>query len=195
VYAAAHEQVAGQRAGHRVLDHLVDLQLVVARAGLEEEVVRQVLDQIARREDVVPVPRPPVGVLRQRALSTREEVVRVPDPLHGGQRVLGHERAGAPVGGRRGAGQHRVDRGRDELDVAELLGSDVGDQVVERARALTPAEIERLERVVQERGHLAEASAHELLNGRGAGRIRVGRRRQLDRDPVVAKNHVTPSSR
>ena len=57
VDAAADEQVAGQRAGGRVVDHLVDLELVVARAGLEEEVVRQVLDQVAGGEDVVAVPR------------------------------------------------------------------------------------------------------------------------------------------
>jgi hypothetical protein len=35
VHAAAHEQIAGQRAGGRVLDRLVDLELAVARAGLE----------------------------------------------------------------------------------------------------------------------------------------------------------------
>ena len=43
-----------------------------------------------------------------------------------------------------------------EFDVAELLSCDVGDQVIERTSALSVAEIERLERVVQERRHLAE---------------------------------------
>jgi hypothetical protein len=45
--AAANQEVAGQRPRSGVVDHLVDLQLVVARARLEEEVVRQVLDQVA----------------------------------------------------------------------------------------------------------------------------------------------------
>ena len=63
-----------------------------------------------------------------------------------------------------GAGEHRVDRRRDELDVAELLGRDVGDQVVERPGVLAIAEVERLERVVHERGHLAEAPPMQLLD-------------------------------
>ena len=79
--AAAHEQVAGERASGRVLDHLVDLQLVVPRAGLEEEVVREVLDEVARREDVVAGPRPALRVLRQRTLAAGEEVVRVAEPF------------------------------------------------------------------------------------------------------------------
>jgi hypothetical protein len=57
VDAAADEQVPGQRAGGRVLDHLVDLQLAVAGSGLQEVVVGQVLDQIAGAEDVVARPR------------------------------------------------------------------------------------------------------------------------------------------
>ena len=60
---------------------------------------------------------------------------------------------GRSVRRRRGAGEHRVDRVRDELDVPELLGGDVRDEVVERPRALLVAEVERLERVVQEHGH------------------------------------------
>jgi hypothetical protein len=64
VKAASHEQVSGQRARGRVIDHLVHLQLVVASAGLEEEVVRQVLDQVAGAEDVVTVPRTALRVLR-----------------------------------------------------------------------------------------------------------------------------------
>ena len=84
VDAAADEQEAGQRACGRMLDHLVDLQLPVPRAGLEEEVVRQVLDQVAGREDVVAVPRAALRVLRQRALAAGEEVVRVADALEVG---------------------------------------------------------------------------------------------------------------
>ena len=87
--AAADEQVAGQRARGRMLDHLVDLELAVAGAGLEEEVVRQILDEVAGGEDVVAVPGPPLRVLRQRALAAGEEVVRVADALQAGERGLG----------------------------------------------------------------------------------------------------------
>jgi hypothetical protein len=46
--AASDEQVPGQGARCRMLDHLVDLQLVVAGARLEEEVVGQILDKVSR---------------------------------------------------------------------------------------------------------------------------------------------------
>jgi hypothetical protein len=188
VHAAAHEQVAGERARRRVVDHLVDLELVVARAGLEEEVVRQVLDQVARGEDVVAVPGLAVGVLAQRALAAGEEVLGVADALEGGQRVA---RRPAVVHRRR-AREHRVDRRGHELDVAVLLGGDVAQQVVERARGLAAAEVERLERVVHQRRHLTEAPAHQLLDGGGAGGIRVGRRRQLGAQPIDAEDHGPP---
>jgi hypothetical protein len=47
VDTAAHEQIPGQRARRWMLDRLVDLELAVARSGLEEEVVRKVLDDVA----------------------------------------------------------------------------------------------------------------------------------------------------
>jgi hypothetical protein len=58
-----------------VVDHLVDLQLAVARPRLEEEVVREVLDEIPRRGDVVAVPGLAVGVLDERAGAARDEVL------------------------------------------------------------------------------------------------------------------------
>jgi hypothetical protein len=166
VDAAADEQVAGQRAGRRVVAHLVDLELVVARAGLEEEVVHEVLDEVARRGDVVAVPRLAVRVLTQRGRAAGDDLLRVEELVGRGQRTL-----------LAGAGEHRVDRRGDELDVAELLGGDVGDEVVERPRALAQAEVERLERVVHEGRHLAELAAHELLHDGGAGGVGIGRRR------------------
>ena len=57
VDAAADQQVAGQGAGGRMIDHLIDLELVVARAGLEEEVVGEILNQISGGEHVVATPR------------------------------------------------------------------------------------------------------------------------------------------
>jgi hypothetical protein len=68
-----------------VLDHLVDLELAVASAGLKEEVVGQVFDEVAGREDVVAVPRSALRVLRQRSLAAGQEVMWVPDPLQGSQ--------------------------------------------------------------------------------------------------------------
>ena len=186
VHAAAHEQVAGQRAGGRVLDHLIDLELVVAGTGLEEEVVGQVLHEVAGAEDVVAVPGLAVGVLTQRALTAGDEVLRVAPPLHVGERVTRR----LAVGLRGSAGEHRVDRGRDELDVPVLLGGDVGHQVVERPRRLPSAEVERLERVVHQRRHLAETPAHQLLDRVGALGIGVGRGRELGAEPIDAKNHV-----
>jgi hypothetical protein len=53
--------------------------------------------------------------------------------------------------------------------VAELLCGDVGYEIVERSRSLPVAEIEGLERVVQERGLLAEATTNQLLHGRCTG--------------------------
>jgi hypothetical protein len=45
--AAADQQVAGERPGGGVVHGLVDLQLAVARAALQEVVVREQLDEIA----------------------------------------------------------------------------------------------------------------------------------------------------
>ena len=81
------------------------------------------------------------------------------------------------VPGRTSAGQHRVDRGCHQLDVTELLGRDVRNQVVERPRTLAAAEVERLEAVIQERRHLPEPTAEQLLHGSRAGWIGIGRGR------------------
>ena len=72
----------------------------------------------------------------------------------------------------------------------ELLSGDVRDEIVEGPGALLVAEVERLERVVHERGHLAEATAHQLLNGCRAVGIGVGRRRELGAPAIDAQNHV-----
>jgi hypothetical protein len=70
VHSTADEQIAGQRARDGMVDHLVHLQLAVAGARLEEEVVCQVLDQVAGRENVVAIPGPPQRILRQRTLTS-----------------------------------------------------------------------------------------------------------------------------
>src|SRR4051794_23181229 len=89
-----------------------------------------------------------------------------------------------------GAREHRVDRRAHQLDVAVFLGGDVGDQVVERPQAVAIAEVERLERVVHERGHLPEAPAHQLLHRHRAGGVRVSRR-DLDAQPVITQDHAS----
>ena len=179
VHAAAHQQVAGQRPGRRVVDHLVDLELVVAGAGLEEEVVGQVLDQVAGGEDVVAVPRLAVGILDERGRAAGDEVLRVEDVAGVGQGPL-----------LACAGQHRVDRRGDELDVAEFLRRDICDEVVEGTCTLAGPEVERLERVVHEGRHLAELAAQQLLDHGGAGGVWIGRRRQLGLEPVDAEDHL-----
>src|SRR5512132_326361 len=189
VDTAAHEQIAGQRPRRRVLDHLVHLELVVAGTGLEEEVVRQVLDEVTRAEDVVAVPRPALRVLRQRPLAAGEEVMRIPDTLDAGERRL---RRTAVDRGR--TGEHVVDRGGDELDMAELLRRDRRQEVVERAGSLPTPEVEGLEGVVEPGRHLAKLAAEQLLNGLGTGRIGIGRRRKLDTEAIDTENHEILSS-
>ena len=72
----------------RMLHHLVDLELVVPGACLEEEVVCQILDEVAGGEDVVAGPGAALRVLRERTLSSREEVMGVADALHPGEQRL-----------------------------------------------------------------------------------------------------------
>ncbi len=183
VDAAAHEQVPRQGAGDRVVDHLVHLQLAVARARLEEEVVGQVLDEISGGEHVVTAPGLAHRILDERARAPVGEVLGVPGALHAGQVTRLARRAA----GR--AGQHRVDRRGDELDVPELLGRDAGHEVIERPGLLAAAEVKGLERVVHEGRHLAELAAQELLDHRGADRIGLRRRWQLRLKAVKALNH------
>ena len=125
VDAAADEQIARQRARRGVVAHLVDAQLAGAGTRLEEIVVRQVLHQVAGGVHVGPVPRLAVRVGRERALAAEQVVLLVRLALG----VLDLD-----------AGEHRVDRRRDELDVPVLLGGDVRDQVIERPGALAEAD-------------------------------------------------------
>ena len=172
VDAAADEQVARQRARRRVVAHLVDAQLAGASAGLEEVVVRQVLDEVAGGVHVGAVPRLAVGVGRA-ARPCRRRGSAACTPRSRRRSMLD-------------AREHRVDRRGDELDVPVLLGRDVRDQVVERPRALAVAEVERLERVVHQRRHLAELAAHQLLDGGGARGI--GRGRAAEAPPAESIN-------
>src|SRR6185503_18819700 len=115
-------------------------------------------------------PRASLRVLRQCTLTTREEVMGVTDAFEGNERCLRRP----TVVRWRGTGQHGVDGRRDELHVPEFLGGDVRDEVVEGPGTLAVAEIEGLDGVVHEGGHLAEAPTHEFLNGLRAGRVGFG---------------------
>ena len=81
--------------------------------------------------------------------------------------------------------QHR-DAVADQLDMAELLGGDRGDQAVERPELALAAEIEALEHVVPERGHLAVLAAEQFLQRGGGIRVLALRRRQFDLQLVDA---------
>jgi len=76
--------------------------------------------------------------------------------------------------------QQQVDSVGDQLDVAHLLGGDVGHEIVVGTDPALAPHVERLVGVVHEGGHLTELAAHQLLHD--AGRLRVGllRPRQLD---------------
>src|SRR5689334_1869303 len=105
--AAADEQEAGECAGGGMLDRLVHLELAVSGARLEEEVVGQVFDEVTRGEYVVAVPRAPLRVLRERAQTTDQVVVRIADAVErckGGLRGTGAIR-------RARSREHRVDGG------------------------------------------------------------------------------------
>jgi hypothetical protein len=135
VHAAANEQEPSERASGRMLHHLVDLELVVARPGLKEEVMREVLDEVTRGEDVVARSGPIVGVLNKCGRAACDELLGVTRVLH----LL--ERARLTGLALTGSCQHGVDRGGDELDVAELLGGDAGEEVVEGTGTLAVTDV------------------------------------------------------
>ena len=53
----------------------------------------------------------------------------------------------------------------------ELFGGDVSNEVVVGLQGLFTAKVERLHGVVHQGRHLAETSAHKLLDGRGGVRV------------------------
>jgi hypothetical protein len=87
---------------------------------------------------------------------------------------------GDAVRARLGLVEQQIDGVGDQLDVAHLLGGDVGHEVVVGPDlALTP-HVERLVGVVHQGGHLAELAAHQLLHDARRLRVRLGGPRQLD---------------
>jgi hypothetical protein len=74
--------------------------------------------------------------------------------------------------------------------MAELLGGDVGDQVVVGPGRIFVAatEVEGLEGVVHEGRHLAELAAEQFLDDGGGIGIRPLGLRKAGRDPVIASD-------
>jgi hypothetical protein len=72
--------------------------------------------------------------------------------------------------------------------VTVFLGSDVADELVEWPIFVPTPKIERLERVVHQRGHLSEFSSHQFLDGSGGGGVRSVRFRQVHGELIEALN-------
>ena len=115
--------------------------------------------QISAGEDIRAVPGITHRVHRQGRLTAGNEVVVIPDIRC---RLERRSRRVISTNGRT-AEQH-VDRVTHQLDVPVLLGCDIRDEVVERLHLVATTEIERLKRVVHERGHLAELTPEQFLN-------------------------------
>lgn len=146
--------------------------------------MQQIEFEVAAVEDVLAGPGVAHGVDRQRALPAGDEVIAVAGVDRVRQRGVG--RVGIPLGA---AGEEEVDGVGDQLDVAVLLGGDVGDQVVERPRLVAAAEVERLHGVVHEGGQLAEATTQQLLDRRRRVRRGVLRLGELDRQAIDTQDH------
>ena len=112
----------------------------------------EVLDEVTRGEHVVAVPGAALRVLRQAPWPPARKWCGLPTPCRLLERVPGQ--GPFSVGGGVASVSMVLIVFGDQLDVAELLGGDVGDQVIERTGALMVTEVERLERVVQERRRL-----------------------------------------
>ncbi len=82
-----------------------------------------------------------------------------------------------------------------EFDMAEFLRRDRGDQAVERPKLVLRAEVEALEHVVPEGGHLAVLAPEELLQGGGGVGIGPLGRRQVRLQLVDAHEHGKGSLR
>ena len=135
VHGAAHQQVGADLAPGLLGHGLVDAQLVEASAALEVEVEQHVHDDVAGGGHEGAVPGQAVAVHRLRAAARREESRGEADVLHR------HEGRPGDVGtaGLIAVGtvvQHRHPVG-DQLDVAELLGRDAGDDRHRTAAAST----------------------------------------------------------
>ncbi|GIH45661.1 hypothetical protein Mro03_08400 [Microbispora rosea subsp. rosea] len=153
---------------------------------LGRDVRLEVRQQVAARDDVAAVPGMPVAVGGHRATAGHDGLLRV----HPAEDRAEHGVDGGHLRDRRGgrafeeAGDHRG----EHLDVPDLLGRDVHDQVLVLAgHAAVPA----LEQVLHRDRHLAEGAADELLEFARVHRFRLfwlG----LELQAAVVPEHMTP---
>jgi len=126
--------------------------------GLGGGVGAEVGQQVPAGHDVPAVPRVAIAVGGQRAAARHDGLLRVHPAQHGADHRIGG--GGLGGGGGRGAFQQPGHHGGDHLDVPDLLGRDVHDQVF--VLAGHPA-IPALEQVLHGDGHLAVGAADQLL--------------------------------
>jgi len=120
--------------------------------ALKEEIVQQVEDQVAGGEDVVIAPGRSYTISWQGSATPMKKL-----PVFRASRIAA-KGAGRHVIGCRvqvGSPRHQFDAVGQQLDMAELLRRDGGDQAVERLQLALVEEVEALEEVVIQRGHLA----------------------------------------
>src|SRR3954451_4600661 len=163
-------------AGEVELEHLPDARVVGQvedPCGLQPAlrlgggVRHEVRHEVAAGDDVLAVPGLAGAVGQRRPEAGHDLVLRVgAADDRGSDRVLG----GVEVGLDRSALEQSGDHGGDHLDVCELLGRRVEDQVL--VLAGDPA-VPPLEQVLHGHGHLAEGSAEQFLQVLGEDRVRL----------------------
>ena len=153
--------------------------------------MQQVHDHVAGRRDHVHVPGHRVRVDRNRAPRMAIERGGRTDVLHRLERRVGNVAAKGlvPAGHVRAVVQHGHAIA-DQLDMAQFLGRDRSDQAIERAKLAFAAEIEALEHVVAQRGHLAILAAKQLLQGGAGVRILSLGGRKFDLQLIDTQEHL-----
>ena len=182
MHRTAHQQVAAHLAAGGLGHRLVHAQLVDSRAAFQVKIVQQVDDHVTCRGHHIHVPRRAVAVHRHGAAAIRQERAGQADVLHRLERRFGDVHVLLRVA--RAVVQHR-DAVGDQLHMPQFLGRDAGDQAVERPQLAFAAEVEALEHVVAQGGHLAVFAPEQLLQGRcrigiGLFRLRQGRLQLVD---------------
>ena len=125
------------------------------------------------------------GILQGRGVS-----VAAGDEVFGGVcHGTGFFGGGIAVGARGGTNQKQIDGGGHRLDVAVFLGGNVGDQVIKGADLGFATKVERLERIVHQRGHLAELATQQFLHSGGGVRIRASGFGEIHRYLIESINH------
>ena len=153
--------------------------------------MQQIDDQVARGGHHVGVPTLGVAVDRGGAAAVGQEGPGEPDVLHVLERSLADIGVGLRIAGTVVQHGHA---GADQFHVPDLLGEDAGDEAVERLELRLRAEVEALEHIVAQGGHLAVLAAKQFLQGRRSVRIGLFRLGQFRQQLVDAHIHFSPVS-